>query len=70
MDKLKELVTTDPSDVIHEATGIPPRVEHCLKLENLLQVSSECLQLLKNQVVDVKQVSHYYSMSQIEILPI
>ena len=51
VEKLKELVTTDPSDVIHKATGIPPHVEHCLKLENLLQVSSECLQLLKTKLL-------------------
>ena len=56
VEELKKLVTIEPSVIIDEATGIPPHVEHCFKLEKLLGVANECLQLLKNQVCDVRQV--------------
>ena len=55
---LKSLVTTEPSPVISEATGIPPHVEHCSMLQRLLEMAHETLQILKQQVVDVKQVSY------------
>ena len=55
---LKSPVTTEPSPVISEATGIPPHVEHCSMLQRLLEMAHETLQILKQQVVDVKQVSY------------
>ena len=54
--ELKKIVTTESSLVIHDATGIPPHVEHSIKLQKLLQIADECLNLLQNHVVDVKQV--------------
>ena len=58
--ELKKLLTTKPSSVIKEATGIPPHVEQCLQLQGLLQIETQFLELLKNQVVDIKQVSEIY----------
>ena len=53
--ELKQYVTTKPSAVIQEATGIPPHVEHSLKLKNLLEITSTYLEMLRNQVVDIKK---------------
>ena len=58
-EQLKELVTVKPSDVIEEPTGIPPHAEQCFMLQQVLTTSHETLDLLKNQVVDVKQVSKF-----------
>ena len=58
VEELKSLVTTEPSQVISEATGIPPHVEHSSMLQCLLEMAHETLQILKRQVVDVKQVSY------------
>ena len=55
--ELKELVTMEPSPVLKEATGIPPHVGQSLKLQKLLEIAGTCLEILKNQVVDFKQVS-------------
>ena len=56
VDAMKPLVPTDPLPVISEATGIPPHVEQSIKLQKLLEVSTSCLELLRNQVTDVKKV--------------
>ena len=63
VDKLRPLVTTDPSNVIREPTGIPPHVEQGIKLQNLLEIETSCLELLQNQAMDIKQVRIF------EILP-
>ena len=55
VDDLKLLVTTEPLPVISEATGIPPMLN--IKLE----MAHETLQILKQQVVDVKQVSYIWT---------
>ena len=64
---LKLLVTTDPSPVIVEPTGIPPHVETVIKLTNLLEVATECLVMLKNQVLDIKKVSYSRNLNTIFI---
>ena len=64
---LKLLVTTDPSPVIVEPTGIPPHVETVIKLSNLLEVATECLVMLKNQVLDIKKVSYSRNLNTIFI---
>ena len=56
VDNLKLLITTESSPVILEATGIPPHVEHSYMLQSLLEMAHETLQIMKQQVVDVKQV--------------
>ena len=58
VDELKSLVTTEPSPVIWEASGIPPHVEHSCILQRLLDMAHETLLVLKQKVVDVKQVSY------------
>ena len=60
--ELKALITIEPSIVIEKPTGIPPHVEHISKIQHVLTVANECLQLLKNQVVDIKQVRNYVSL--------
>ena len=55
--ELKTIVSIEPSMVISEATGIPPHVEHSIKLHTLLTVENECLSLLERQVDDIKKVS-------------
>ena len=49
VERLKILVTTEPSIVIAEASGIPPHVEHSIKIQLLLTVCNECLTSLKNR---------------------
>ena len=66
--ELKELITTETSPVIDEATGIPPHVEHSFRLHKLVEVSNECLQLLRNQIFDVKKVNTYFDHKTFEIL--
>ena len=56
VSELKDLVTTDPSDVIREPDGIPSHVGQSIKLQNLLEIATSCLELLRNQAVDIKQV--------------
>ena len=58
VNELKALVTTDPSDVIREPTGIPPHLGQSIKLQNLLEIATTCLELLWNQEVDVKQIRY------------
>ena len=53
VNKLKALVTTDPSDVIKDPTRIPPNLGQSIKLQNLLEIITSCLELLRNQAVDV-----------------
>ena len=59
---LKLLITIDvhESTVIEEATGIPPHVEHSIRIQELLGVANECLLILKDQVLDIKNVSAHY----------
>ena len=57
IDALTKLVTIEPSIHMKEASGIPPHVEHSIKLQNLLEMAAECITLLKNQVTDIKKVS-------------
>ena len=54
---LKTKVTTKPSSVIKNATGIPTHVENSLNLQNLLSVANESLTLLRKQVLDIKKGS-------------
>ena len=56
VDALKEMVTTEPSSVIREATGIPPHVEQSVKMQKLLEIATQCLDLLQQQYGDVKKV--------------
>ena len=67
VDALAPLVTTEPSSVIKEASGIPPHVEHCSMLQCLLEMAHETLDILRNQVVNVKQVSLFFSFVDIFI---
>ena len=59
VSRLKEMVTTNPSFILGEATGIPPHVEQTLKLQNVFNVANECLTLLKQQVADIKSISNH-----------
>ena len=56
VDKVKVLVTTEKSSVVSKATGIPPHIEQSIKLQKLLEISTTCLELPRNQAVDIKQV--------------
>ena len=56
VEKLKVLITTEKSGVVGEATGIPPHIKQSIKLQKLLEISTTCLELLRNQAVDIKQV--------------
>ena len=64
VDALKPLMMTEPSSVIKEATCIPPHVEHCSMLQFLLEMAHETLNILRNQVGDVKQVCLYFFNSK------
>ena len=58
--ELQKLVTIEPSCHIKEASGIPPHVEQSIKLQNLLELVTECFELLKSQVLDMKSVSKLF----------
>ena len=60
VEEMKKNVTIKPSSVIKEASGIPPHVKHSLKLQNLLTIVTDCLQTLRTQVIDIKQVSFIF----------
>ena len=57
VSKLKFHVTIEPSYVIFQVIGIHPHAEHSFMIEGLIKMSHETLELLKNQVVDMKQVN-------------
>ena len=57
VEKLKGLITTEPSVVMEKATGIPPHVEQSAELQRIFNAVNECLTLLRQHVVDIKQVS-------------
>ena len=58
--EFKKLVTIEPLFHIKEESGIPPHVEQSIKLQNLLEMVTECFELLKSQVVDIKLVSKLF----------
>ena len=60
VEELTKLISTEPSAMISEATGIPPHVEQSMKLHTLLSVTTECLSLLKNQFSDIKKVCNQF----------
>ena len=60
VSELKVLMTIEPSTVICKTTGIPSHAEHSFMLEGLLKMDHETLEILRNQVVDVKQVKFIF----------
>ena len=60
VEELKKLVTLDPSSLLKEALGIPPHVEHSLKLQAMLEIATLCLEMLKSQVAEIKKVSNVF----------
>lgn len=54
--RLKELITVEPSVVLDRPTGIPPHVEQLVEMQRIFNVINECLTLLRQHVVDIKQV--------------
>ena len=63
VSSLKNMITIKPSNVIKEATGIPPHVEHSIKMQEILTVANECLSILQNQLSNIKKVSLYLCQS-------
>ena len=60
VDGLKKMVTTEPSPIICEATGIPPHVEQSVKMQKLLKIATRCLYLLQQQYGDVKKIITFF----------
>ena len=62
VSSLKKIITIHPSVVIAKPTGIPPHVDHILKIQVLLGICNQILSKVNSQMTDIKAVSLFLNL--------